>query len=594
MPGFVGLIENNLRQETLGNALGNLSGEQLYSVFSEGFGFGFKSIRAGVGDDKYEDERILVQVFGYLTVGDLPAKTISQHLAERYADDELFECLEQLNGYFSLLIFDKSLNKIHLVSDRYATMPLYLWMDGDRLLGFSSELKGVSLNPSFELDFDKEAIQTYLNVGHFLANRTWFKSIVRMEPSTHISVDLTTDKMEKSRYWTWSTLSKRNDISFDEAVETTGRLFKASIGRCLSAVTQDNLSITLSGGLDSRALLAAAVDDYHGEIQSFTFGKNGCDDAVIAAKVSDVAKVNNHFREIESDNWFEGREHGAWLTDGMQNVLHMHTLNSVPAIQAHSNFLLNGYIGDLVLGGSYLLEGKNDVKVSMADLEAAYGDSASDADLDNEFFDFSSTDPIFIQNRCSRFVSLGSDLLSHDLLSLKPFCDVELLDYVYALPDEYRRNGKLYHSMLLKFYPNFFAEIPWQDTGKPITGKDPVVQQSDQLSWKARLRRHLVRVIKGSVFETGARWLHRRFGSGNKSYVDYNFWLRDAKFESWTKSLLTDKNAVLQSVIGKENIDTLLSGFYQKRTVHAESIGSLISAELYFRKLMERKQNAPH
>jgi hypothetical protein len=52
----------------------------------------------------------------------------------------------------------------------------------------------------------------------------------------------------------------------------------------------------------------------------------------------------------------------------------------------------------------------------------------------------------------------------------KPFFDNELVKFVFSLPDEYRRNNKLYSSMLLKLFPELFQDIPWQKTRENLNG----------------------------------------------------------------------------------------------------------------------------
>jgi asparagine synthase (glutamine-hydrolysing) len=152
----------------------------------------------------------------------------------------------------------------------------------------------------------------------------------------------------------------------------------------------------------------------------------------------------------------------------MKNIMHMHGLLALNSIKTHGKQVLNGYIGDLVLGGSYLKRKPSGNLMSYHEIaDYKYGDDITVYE-NEEYFRCNSSDPCFIFNRGSRFTSLGTKLLSEDLVTLKPFVNNKLLDYVYSLPDIYRLDGRLYHSMLLKYYPEYFASIPWQSIGRPI------------------------------------------------------------------------------------------------------------------------------
>jgi asparagine synthase (glutamine-hydrolysing) len=55
------------------------------------------------------------------------------------------------------------------------------------------------------------------------------------------------------------------------------------------------LASGLSGGLDSRAILAAIPDDYK-PLHTFTFGQEGCDDIKIAKRIA-ISRGNTPFVE---------------------------------------------------------------------------------------------------------------------------------------------------------------------------------------------------------------------------------------------------------------------------------------------------------
>ena len=52
--------------------------------------------------------------------------------------------------------------------------------------------------------------------------------------------------------------------------------------------------------------------------------------------------------------------------------------------------------------------------------------------------------------------------------SRKPFVANDIVEFVYSLPDRYRYRGRLYQTMLLGAFPEYYRHIPWANIGIPI------------------------------------------------------------------------------------------------------------------------------
>ena len=79
-------------------------------------------------------------------------------------------------------------------------------------------------------------------------------------------------------------------IDVDEVAEELGRLFIDAVNR---RCNQKGIGVCLSGGLDSRAILAA-MPNRQEPIHTITFGKRGCDDIRIASKVAKIKGASHH------------------------------------------------------------------------------------------------------------------------------------------------------------------------------------------------------------------------------------------------------------------------------------------------------------
>ncbi|ATD08940.1 asparagine synthase-related protein [Pseudoalteromonas piscicida] len=580
MPGFSASLLSKSNEN-----LGDFTAGDV--CFSNDVGFSFeqnlKAQRKNIAIERLERDGIVITLWGdiFSIAGiDCKAADALNEIHLHYNDNTLKAFLANVNGYFIISIIDFNTEQVTLISDRYGMKPLYLWMQEDTLLGYASEIKELLNLQTSEVSIDLASLNTFIDIGHCLGNTTLFKQIKRLEPAAILRVSLKSRTTELVRYWSWNDIQPLEGISFDDAVSKLGLLFDQAMRRAISTITQDKLAITLSGGLDSRALLAGAAKYFKGDIHTFTFGEAGCADHVIAKHVSDLASATHHFIGIDGEKWFCGRERGVWLTDGLKNVLHMHALTSVAEIAKHSNYLLNGFLGDVTAGGSYI-PSETDKENVFSIVKQKYGKHFSIALADEGYFDFDCEESIFIYNRGMRFIAAGSDLLSHELHQLKPFMDNDFVDFLYGLPSAFRKDGKLYHHMLLDTYPEYFSDIPWQQTGKPISKSQSAKNSSSGM--KSTLKAFII----GTPVERWARSLYRRVFAKHH-YVAYDLWLREPKFESYVYDLLlTDSH--LSKILSCSEIKHYIDAFYRsKKPIKPEIIGSLITVELFLRQLNDK------
>jgi asparagine synthase (glutamine-hydrolysing) len=586
MPGIVGFFSNNKLPEShpcLGEVAGNIASRlELYGQYQQ-----LIKTTANIGHVHFSNESINVDIWGdiYSIAGgeyDCAQHNVAQLVSEHYHAGSLNSLCKQLNGYFAVVIVDKQAGIISLVTDRFGMKPVYMWANSKRVMGFASEPKALLLNPQYEQCIDTAALNTFVDIGHMLGEQTLFNNIKRLAPATITTIDIATQQQTAVPYWSWNEIKVDTKISFNDATEQAYKLFDRAIKRCLQTVKQSTLAITLSGGLDSRVLLAAAKQHFKGTIKTYTFGEQGCDDALLAKQVADLAGVSNQLVSIDEHNWFAGRERGVWLTDGLKNILHMHALSSVANIAADSNYLLNGYLGDVTFGGSYLFSQDNASLSSQQRLAERYFEHVPYANITAPYFNYKNDDPILIYNRGVRFIAAGSDLLSHELHNFKPFMDNDLVDFLYSLPDEYRRNGRLYHAMLLRYYPDYFATIAWQQTGKPISLQSTVVEPKEN-----PIKQGLKGLIKGSVFERIARKLYRNVAP-KRHYVAYDAWLREPQFKAYIKKTLCSPNSQVKVLLGTKKVDDIINAFFAlDDSIRPEKIGSLLTIELYLTQLQQ-------
>lgn len=451
----------------------------------------------------------------------------STALLKAYENNQLNSFLNQLDGYFCAVIYDNNKNEVKLISDRYGMRMLY-WYWNEGHFAWASEVKGILALDRVDKTIDTTSFDCFMDLGHLLGEHTWFEQIKLIKPATVITFDLLKDIVSQYHYWTWAEI-KPSSISFNEAVDELGKRFIKAVGRRFNP--NEKIGIALSGGLDSRAIFAAVEYLYPNfKGYAYTFGIKKCDDIIIAKKVIAKSKWNYEEYHFTTQNWFKPRLEKVWNTDGMQNIMHMHGGEFINDIASKVDISLNGYAGDAIFGGGFLNKTPLNEKISKKNSIGFYKNYSNLANIDDEFYNIDKAEPNLQMNRVRRYTAMGTVNSLIALDQRKPFFDNDCVELIYSIPDEYRLNNKLYSVMLHRFFPEFFKDIPWQQTGKPagLTSKK---------SLPTRALNKIIRQLKVVIGGTSVR-----------GYTDYNSWIRSPEIAEYLTQLLKADTAKYRKI----------------------------------------------
>jgi len=390
------------------------------------------------------------------------------HLYEEYGEKALID----LNGKFIICIIDKEKDKVVILNDRYGFYTFYYYQQDD-FYCFCNVPK-IIVDSINNKKIDLKSFQEFFNYGYLLGNRTLIQGINKIPPASIIEIK--NNRIDFKSYWNWNYIKKARSVCFEEAVEKLGLLWIEAIDKILKK--HEKVYLTLSGGLDSRAILAAI--DYLGmnhKVDSIlTFGQKDSLDYVIASSAARLTKIQHIFIELNSNTWWENIDFAIENGLGEINIIHTHgsCLNKIKP----KYVILDGFAGDLIMGGSYLqpefINAKKEYTLRLID-EKMKSEGLKNSllikglrerDLKREYLAWESTDYFFINNRVKNFTN--NNMLGDKYYRVYPFFDNTLIDYVYSLPSEWRLDSKIYKVMLLRYFPKFFSDISWQKTGLPL------------------------------------------------------------------------------------------------------------------------------
>jgi asparagine synthase (glutamine-hydrolysing) len=210
----------------------------------------------------------------------------------------LYEDLElgfvhPLRGMFAFALWDKRKERLVLARDRMGEKPLYLFRRGD-LLVFASELKALLRSGMVPFALDPVSTDLFFHYQYVPEPATPVTGVSKL-PAAHILVvDVNGWRISERCYWKMEDAPPLNTDPVEairEELETVSSL----------TIRSDvPVGVALSGGLDSSAIAALAVQKYPGTIQAFSVGYPGRPANDERAEAKSFAEfLGLPFREIE-------------------------------------------------------------------------------------------------------------------------------------------------------------------------------------------------------------------------------------------------------------------------------------------------------
>jgi asparagine synthase (glutamine-hydrolysing) len=163
------------------------------------------------------------------------------------------ECVHHLDGDWHFAIWDEKERSLFLARDHHGNTALYYFHD-PRCFAFASSKKALLALAAVPKEPDLLRISQVLVASPGDGIRTGYEYIHRLPPAHRMLV--TEGKAQAERYWFPENISELHLESDDEYVEAFLDVFTRATSARLRS--QRPLGVTLSGGLDSGAVMASA------------------------------------------------------------------------------------------------------------------------------------------------------------------------------------------------------------------------------------------------------------------------------------------------------------------------------------------------
>ena len=179
--------------------------------------------------------------------------------------------ISELEGMFSIAIWDRDERALKLYRDRMGKKPLYYYYDQSRnIFLFASEIKAILKNPLYRKEINFGAMSHYICLQYVPEPETAYEGIYALMPGCKLEYRPLENKIEIQQYWKLKIDDDVPDYYKKQLSLVYERVENAVLKRLESEVP---IGVYLSGGIDSAIVTAlAARSGRVKELHTFTMG----------------------------------------------------------------------------------------------------------------------------------------------------------------------------------------------------------------------------------------------------------------------------------------------------------------------------------
>jgi hypothetical protein len=305
----------------------------------------FKVYHKGEGIFSYDtnSDKVSIIIDGYVLpridyANEFSGYTPGSLIKELYLRYQL-GLINYIKGNFVIIIIKG--DEFYIFNDRIGIKKIFYFIKGGRFI-FSNRFKFLSANIDCKIDCESLAIYSLMN--HFIDGMTFLKDVFYSKPASRVSFN---GRITFDSYWNCEELLKQKieEISYEHF---SGK-FIGIIKSYIDYLNPGKISLTLTGGLDSRTILAALL---HLGVKpgTFTYGNPFSEDVITAKKVAQACGLDHKNYYVKpSVEWFSD------LADDIVNkgnsIIHIHRAHRLFAVanpgssEPDNEILFTGHMG---------------------------------------------------------------------------------------------------------------------------------------------------------------------------------------------------------------------------------------------------------
>lgn len=425
--------------------------------------------------------------------------------------------------------------------------PLYIYRDSKCTL-LSDNIQAIANSPYSSLHFDIESVNELAKIGFPIKHRTLFKEINIIPAGSIVTVSENNIDI-KENVWQPSFTEQFSHVS--DYIDMMSDLMQSSIRR----MNTDNSFLSLTAGLDTRAILAALAIEKK-VIDSFTIsGSRLTLDAMRGKQLCSAYDIKHNIIAIDnalSEDLPEYAKHASLYSGGLNSIEQATEIYFYEMAGTKYTGRVSGNLGNQV--GRSGSEGTGIRNASTQSLNSEITNRIPTMDDRHWFFQTNShddlLDPGFLIKQENLFAQISNYSIGHEKVTQQtPYADRDLINIKYSEPKENRD------------FPENISAIKMRDLKHRIIGQSP----------KHSFQCQIVQTAGGAVANTPINWGWTTKGSfslgglyyGGKSFTDI---LLGNKF---------DKVPGVSTLLIKSGIKGF-SSFHTKHTLYEKSMQTYI------------------
>jgi len=254
----------------------------------------------------------------------------------------------RLRGMFAFAVWNDGDRTLTLVRDHTGIKPLFYYWDGETF-AFASEIKALLAMTAVDDSLDRSAIWDALTYGYTPGAKTAYQHIRKLAPGHWLR--FSDGSLRLSRYWDVP-LDPDPSITEDQAVRLVQDRLQDAVA--MSLVSDVQVGVLLSGGLDSSAVLAEMSRCSSVRHHSFSIGFDvaGHSETAYAKIVADLFKTVHHERTVGRESLQQMLPRVvSFFDEPFADSSSIPTFRVAQLAREHVKVVLSGDGGDEVFGG---------------------------------------------------------------------------------------------------------------------------------------------------------------------------------------------------------------------------------------------------
>lgn len=251
------------------------------------------------------------------------------HLYEELGLDSF----EKLNGSFLIAIYDIRTKEFFLINDRFSSYTCFYYVTEKGKLLFSTQLSSLLTSLEVIRKLNIRSIFEFFTFQKVLSTNTFLDDIRAIQPGTILQYHK--GKISLKPYWKIQYVETRYPKAY-YAEKLAGLLVKSVENKTCG---NHRLGILLSGGLDSRTILAASKR----KLVAFTMADFENRETRIARRIANAKGCDHIFLKRPKDYYIDILDQAVELGNGMYRFTHAHNLGFLNQIRKQCDILLHGY-----------------------------------------------------------------------------------------------------------------------------------------------------------------------------------------------------------------------------------------------------------